>query len=147
MIGKREIALLSLAFAASISTAAFAGADDKVFVGPQESVPALIVARDAPCQEDYGSELREAGLGNLHVDEFRSLRAMARIVGLPRTFVPQHLLIAGGYVFVDHVAPAKVVETLRTKPNISGLIGSARCPDAINHQAIYGEPVRVFGAR
>ena len=149
MISKLALAQLVVTLVAgAISTSALAGSDDQVVVvGGEPSGPVLIVLMERLCNVDYAKELGEAGLVGLRVQRYLQLRDLARSAGLPKGFVPQHLLMTGGYVFADHVDPAKVMEVLRLKPDISGLIGSERCPDAVEHQAIHNETPRIFDSR
>lgn len=148
MIAKSGLARLFLAtMAVANATAGRAGSDDGAITDDEKSVPALIELRDGVCSEDYGTELRQAGLSALRVSRYSSLRDLARFVGLLEGLIPQHLLIARGYVFADHVAPAKVIDLLRSKPDISGLIGPADCPNAVNHEAIHRAIPRTFDSR
>ena len=55
-----------------------------------------------------------------------------------------HLLVLGGYVVANHVAPEVVVELMATTPAIRGLVGSAGCATAGNHQGIHSERARPF---
>jgi hypothetical protein len=144
-MSNRWLSLSAAILSALAAGTAVAGVQDGS--GPAEedaSPPWLAVLRDTQCDEDYASELRNAGLPAVRITQYSSLADMARFLEIPKSVDAQHLLIAGGYVFVNHVDPARVVEVLSSKPPISGLIGSSQCADAASDAAIHAYAPDVF---
>jgi hypothetical protein len=132
------------AFVTAYPTVAALGAADDV-VAPQsnDKRPALYLITGDDCQEDFAGELAAVGL-DVRISRFQTLKSIGRITQIPADLEVSHLLVVGGYVIANHVAPAVVVEILAEKPDIRGVIGSPACATARNHEGLHSEKARPF---
>lgn len=124
---------------------ALAGTDDDVPAAAthEGKGPALILTMGDDCREDYANELSAVGF-KVRVSTYRSLDGIGRFADVPSEVDLKHLLIVGGYVIANHVAPATITRLLADRPKIRGLIGSSACATTINHDQIHAETARPF---
>lgn len=135
--------IAATAIAASPFTPAWGAADDTVAVQSADKRPALYLTTVDPCPEDYAGELDAAGF-DVKVTRFQTLNSIGRIAQVPPDLEINHLLVLGGYVIANHVAPELITELMVTRPDIRGLVGSSVCATAGNHEAIHRERARPF---
>jgi hypothetical protein len=128
----------------SFGETALAGTEDGGAPPPETGVASLNVAQNSTCVQSYISELEAAGFKPINIAVNGNLQQLARVVGLPRDAQPQYVLIVGGYVFADHVAPQKIVATLQSKPRIGGLIASNACADVETDADVHAAPLRTL---
>lgn len=109
-----------------------------------ERVPSLFFNKYGGCPDDYEDELKKAGISAKLV-VFSSFDASIRkFVGIPSQIEVNHILILGGYVFVNHVPAWQVTELLKSERDITGLVGPLSCKSEGPHTPLHAIPGTPF---